>query len=162
MSTEDHRDTEPRRLDGGSDGGRDLREPLAELAELLTTRFERVSGALKTLVAVHTDRAQLAIRKRIQIAILGLVGALAGGSVTVYAAIVFVRGVAGGFTELFGGRAWLGSLASGALFLCLVGGGVGLSLRRWNRKEFVKQRAKYEKLREQRGNVPERVREPAP
>jgi len=121
-------------------------EPLHELIELLQARFAVLVASIRALVAVHTDRAQLALRRRIQGLIVGALAAFAGGTMVVYSVVHVVRGAAQGFTELFEGRTWLGSLTAGLFFLLLIAGGLFLALRRWDRKELDKQREKYASL----------------
>lgn len=134
-------DTEARTSGNGAPASAE--ESVRELLALLQARFAVLSASVRALIAVHTDRAQLAIRRRIQSLILGVLAGVAGVALAVYSVVHVVRGTAQGLAELFEGRQWLGSLAAGLLFLLLMGGSVVLALRRWDRKELAKQREKY-------------------
>jgi hypothetical protein len=126
------------------DGPLDL---LTKLATSLSSRIGAAQDALQRLLAVQTDRAQLAIRRRVQLAVVGSLVALAAGTAMIAATIALVRGMAQGLTVLFGGREWLGSIAAAVLCFALVGGAAGLGLWQWNRSQRIKQEAKYAKLR---------------
>jgi hypothetical protein len=131
-------------------------DPLEKLAAFFMERFAAVSGSIRTLFAVHTDRAQLAIRRRVQLAILALAGVFAGSTALVYSVYLVIRGTMLGFAELFGGRAWLGSLVTGLVILGAVGGALLLALRRWDRNQLKKQEAKYDELRRKSGGLARR------
>jgi hypothetical protein len=119
--------------------------------------------SVKTLLAVHKDRAQLVIRRRIQLAALAALAVLVGATLVVYATIHVVRGTAQGFAALFDEQPWLGSLVAGLLFLVMIGGGLAFSLRRWNQKELAKQLHKYAELeREQAERIAAREAHDAP
>lgn len=131
-------------------------DPFRDLAELFNERFALLSRSIRTLIAVHTDRAQLALRRRVQLAILAMAAVFAGSTAIVYAVVLVMRGTVLGLTTLFDGRTWLGTLAAGVLVLALVGGGVFLALRRWNRSQLKKQEVKYAELRKKRDSVARR------
>jgi hypothetical protein len=99
---------------------------LAELGQLALARLEALGDALQTLWAVRKDKAQLALRQQV------------------------VRGTAAGFGRLFDGKSWLGDIAAGVLYLVLVGGGLAFALWRSDRRQFVKQREKYEEIHRKR------------
>jgi hypothetical protein len=142
------------RLAGNGAGEDDAPDPFAELVGLLTARFEVLVTSVKTLLAVHTDRAQLVIRRRIQTTAIAALAAVVGATLVVYATIHVVRGTAQGFAALFDEQPWLGSLVAGLLFLFLAGGGLAFALRRWNQKELAKQLQKYAALeREQADRI---------
>jgi hypothetical protein len=125
----------------------------AQLKRLVGERIDTILAATRTLWAVRTDKAQLAIRRRAQLAAGLAFAALAGGTVTIYAAILVVAGVAGGFAALFEQRAWLGNLLAGVLLLAAAGVGLLLAMRRSDRKALQKAKLKYERLRAHRDDV---------
>lgn len=119
----------------------------ARFKRLAGERFETILAATRTLWAVRADKAQLAIRKRAQLAAGLAFAALAGGTATVYATILLVAGVAGGFAVLFEQRAWLGNLLAGALLLLVAAAALFLAMRRANKKALHEAKLKYERLR---------------
>ena len=136
-------------------------EVLTKLASSFASHIAGVQSALQRLVSVQADRAQLAIRRRLQLAIVGALGALATGTLIIAATIALVRGMVQGLTLLCGGREWLGSIAAALLCFGLVGGGAALALQRWNRRQRVKDEGKYARLRRQ-GQRAEATRSGAP
>jgi hypothetical protein len=145
------------RIDPGrgatSDNGAEGSSGFSELAAFITERFELFSGSLRRLLSVHKDRAQLAIRRRIQLAILAAAGLFAGSTAIVYGVILVIRGTVLGLTRLFDDRVWLGSLAAGVLVLLAIGAGLFMALRRWDRVQLKKQEAKYAELRRKQDDV---------
>jgi hypothetical protein len=152
MSPDDRTDPGVAEAERGANGApEEVGDPFADLVALLTARFEVLVTSVKTLLAVHTDRAQLAIRRRLQTALLAAVGVFVGATIAIYATVHVVRGTAQGLADLFG-RAWLGSLSAGLLFLLLIGGGLFLALRRWDKKELRKAQAKYAEFQQEQSS----------
>ena len=123
---------------------------LAELGQLALDRLEALGDALRTLWAVRKDRAQLAFREQIQTWCLIALAAIGGIVAITHAVALLVRGTAAGFGKLFVDAPWLGDIAAGVLYLTLVGGGLAFALWRADRRQFVKQREKYEELHRKR------------
>ena len=121
------------------------------LADKVSKRLEVVGTSLRTLWNVRKDRAQLAVRRRIQNVAVVAVAALAVGTAVIHGMILLISGTAGGLTRLFGDRGWLGDLLAGVLFLALIGGGLALGLHSWNRSQLAKQKKKYAELHRKRG-----------
>lgn len=118
--------------------------------------FEELFAAAEGLVEIQADRARLSLRRTIVKAVVA-VGVAASAIVWLgVAAYATVRGICGGLTELWGGRAWLGELTGGVLALAIVGGGYALYTRLSARRELERLQAKYERMR----NGPERQDEP--
>lgn len=122
----------------GSSGG---------LAEGLLRFIEEVTGSAEGLIEVYADRAKQSVRRTI-------VKAVVGGGVAVCAAIwlgsaalAVLRGVCGGFTALWGGRAWLGDLTGGLLGLTFAGAAIALCVHLSSRRELRRLEAKYERIR---------------
>lgn len=135
-------------------GGEEPDPSLAELGRLALQRLEALGDSLRTLWNVRKDRAQLAIRKRMQTTgLLAAVG-IAAVAAIIHSMVLIVRGTAAGLAQLFGGRAWLGDLAAGAIVLALVGGGAALAVQRINHRQFVKQREKYAELHRKHDHGP--------
>lgn len=126
-----------------------------DLAHRLVDRSLALGDSLRTLISVRTDRVQLAVRRRLQLALLLAPLVLAGITAIVYATLKLISGAAGGLAALFGDRAWLGDLAAGAIFLGAIAGGIAVFLRLQDKKQLAKQRAKYAELHRKFG-----VREP--
>ena len=128
----------------------DTARSLADLVDKAAKRIEAFSESLRTLWTVRKDRAQLAVRRRMQSAALLGTGALAGGVALIYGVILLVGGTARGLGHLFGDRAWLGDLVTGVLFIGVIGGGLAGAFRRWDRVQLVKQQKKYAELHRKR------------
>ena len=133
-----------------SNGSADV-PSFSQLADKVGKRLESVGTSLRTLWNVRKDRAQLAVRRRIQNVAIVVVGALAVGTAVIHGVILLVGGTAAGLARLFGGRVWLGDLLAGVLFLALIGGGIALALSSWNRSQLAKQKKKYAELHRKRG-----------
>jgi hypothetical protein len=102
---------------------------------------------LATLVKIHADSVEAHIRQRvISYALLG-VAAIPSVALLLLAVGALVRGVTGGLTQLFGGRAWLGELAGGAGLLLLTAAGIAAYLILSARLRVVKLRRKYGRIR---------------
>lgn len=118
--------------------------------ELVTERLSTLARLVRLVIGIRNDRAQLAIRRKVQLAIVALAAAFVGGAVLLNAVQRFMGGLSAGLALLFEGRTWLGDLAAGILMLALVGGGLALGLRRWDRTMLRKQQAKYAELQRTR------------
>ena len=113
----------------------------------LLTLLDELREYASYYLEVQADRARLTLRKLV----LGVVVAAAG--VTVLLSLVattttlLLTGIAGGLAEAFGGRAWLGNLATGGGVLLL--GALGLWTVRGivGRLGFKHMAAKYAKRR---------------
>ena len=142
-------------LGAGNGGSGADPDPIRELAALLNERFAMLSRSVRTLFSVHKDRAQLAVRRRAQLAILLAAAAFAATTGIIYAIVLVVRGTVQGLTVLFDGRAWLGSLVTGLVLLSVIGIGLWYALRRWDRVQLKKSEVRYAELRRKRdGLVP--------
>ncbi len=119
---------------------------LAELVELAGDRLDAIGSSLRTLWSVRKDRAELAMRKRLRMALVAAGAAFAGGTAIIYGVVLLIGGASAGFARLLGEREWAGDLAAGALVLGLIGGGLALGLRRSDRTRLEKKKAKYAEL----------------
>lgn len=115
--------------DAGSPDG----EPQVGLAQLLAHAGELV-GHVRTLLALRAKRRRLVVRRAVTIAIVVLLAAVALLPLIAAASALLAAGLAQGFTELWGGREWLGQLSAGAAILTGVGGAVGFAVRRASRR----------------------------
>jgi len=106
------------------------------------------------LVAAKLDGIKLAVRRVGVMAVVGVIGLLAGGAIVATAAVLFCLGLAQAVATLVAHengvpRTWLGNLIVGLLLLLVIGGGAWYMMSRLtgsSRKATVK---KYE-LRRQR------------
>ncbi|TAJ03438.1 MAG: hypothetical protein EPO68_17365 [Planctomycetota bacterium] len=105
---------------------------------------EELIRAVSDLIAIQKDR--LAQAARAWLLRIGVCVALAvGGSLWLGSAVLAtVRGMRGGFAELFGGRPWAGDLAGGVLALALVVAAARIFVTRSTRAELERLRRKYE------------------
>jgi hypothetical protein len=102
---------------------------------------------LATLVKVHADTVEANLRKRIlSIALIG-VAAIPYVALLRLAVGAFARGLTGGLTALFGGRAWLGDLVGGAGLLLMLAAGIAAYLTISARLRVDKLRQKYDRIR---------------
>jgi hypothetical protein len=138
-----------RDADAKADGGSDA-APAAAIGEAFARLRETRDYAAHYLSA-RVDALKLSARKVIVLAILGLLGAIAGAALIITSVVLLCVGIAQGLAVLFGGRAWLGNLVAALLLLgALVGGGwvVLARIRKASKERVV---AAYERLkREQR------------
>lgn len=123
------------------------RRRLEGLLDKLLRRGESVSASVRALWAVRKDKAQLAVRRRVQTGVLIAAAAIAGLTATIQGVLLFSRGLSGGLRELFDGRAWLGELAAGLLLLGALGAGAGIAIKRSNRAHFKRMVAKYDAIK---------------
>lgn len=120
---------EPPRANGEADPGAWLDELIRSVSDLISIQKERLAqGARNWLLRIGVCAA------------LAIVGALWLGS----AVLATLRGMRGGFAELFGGRAWAGDLAAGVLALALVAVAARVYVARSTRSEIARLRRKYE------------------
>jgi len=118
---------------------------------------------VRSMIGVRTDRAQLAFRRKATQAGITAVAALGLGTLVIAASVRLVHGLADGLALLFGGRAWLGEIATAVLVLGGLAGGTALYLSRWEKKELEKHIEKYERHhREHRERHGQHVGDPAP
>lgn len=117
--------------------------PLEGLADFVTRRVETIGESLKTLAAVRTDRAQLALRRRKQSLIVTVVMGVVGGTALIYAVILLVGGLADGMRSWSADAPWLGDVLTALLVLGLTALALALLFRAENRRGLEESRAKY-------------------
>jgi len=128
----------------GSSGG-----PIQSLLRFV----EELSDSADGLIEVTTDRIRLAVRRRLVRGSI-VAGAAVGAAVGLgAAALAILRGVCGGLTALWGGREWLGDLTGGLLAWTLAASAIALHHRLSSRREFRRLKAKYERIRNERGTT---------
>lgn len=119
---------------------------LQRAARTFGLRVPRMRKDLQCLVAAHTDRVRASIRQLAIKAALGVLAGIVGIAVLATAAVLLVRGIAGGLAAAFG-IAWLGDLLAGAIVL----GGIALataialgSARKKRMRSLVERYARYD------------------
>jgi len=121
-------------------------EAFASLGARLLQDAEEIGAYFKLLLATRADRARLRAREA-ALRAAGVAAALLALSALLVTAVVLVTsGLAGALTELTGGRAWLGELATGALLLTALALGSRLAARAWRRRQLERNRRKYDEL----------------
>lgn len=128
----------------------------AEYGASARDHLEELVRHAKTLLRVRGERQKLAVRRATRKIALGVLAGIVGLTLVISASLRVVSGIAGGFAEAFGNRAWAGNLAAGILIL---GGGVGAWLAMnasRDRKEFQRRLVEHETERRERA---ERARE---
>jgi hypothetical protein len=125
--------------------------PGAGLIEVLGQFAAELLASVNGLIEVKADRLRHAVRHTIVKAVIATGVALCAGIWLGAAALATLRGLCGGFSALWGGRAWLGDLCGGAFALALAAGAVALALQLSNRRELMRLEAKYERIRNKPG-----------
>lgn len=140
-----------RALDGASAANLSSEpEPTGGVLDVLLQFVQDVTGSAGSLIEVYADRARLSVRRKIVQAVI-VFGIVVCAAVWLgAAALATLRGVCGGLTELWGGRAWLGDLSGGVLALSFAAGAFALYVRVSSRREHRKLKAKYERIRTER------------
>lgn len=118
-------------------------ESASELAERLFAQGSALGSRLLRLARIRADQARLqVVRARARLVLGMLAGALALG--LGIAGVVFVaRGLAGGLTQLFRGRAWLGELTAGLVLVLVPFVALGIARLRSERARIEHYRKKY-------------------
>jgi hypothetical protein len=101
----------------GSAGG--ACPPGAREARDICEHADRIGTLLARLARIQVARSKVRAQRYAFLALGGLALGLVGAVAVLGGTFLFARGLAVGLSEAFGGRAWLGELASGPL---LVGG----------------------------------------
>jgi len=113
---------------------------------LLVGLGEELWASAGSLAEVYSDRARLALRRKVTSIALAAGAAVALLFAVCAAALAAVRGLCGAVAELCGGRAWAGDLAGGLLAIALVAGLLAWHTKRSARSELERLKAKYERL----------------
>lgn len=95
------------------------------------------------LLEIYRDRARLSTRRALVALIGGVGAAIFFAVVLASAAAALMRGLCAAFTELFGGRAWLGNLTGGLVVIAIFGLALYFVNRASDRKALKSLRAKY-------------------
>ena len=118
-------------------------DEFAELAGRLGPRLHEIVEHVSKLMQLQSERAHLAIRRRVlgiaSIAVAALVALVLG----LRGAWLLADGLAQAFAELTG-RPWLGELCCGALLLALVLGGAALGQGAMDRMELARRKRAHE------------------
>lgn len=129
--------------DGASAPEQTLQQAIAQLRE--------IKAYARHFVEAKLDSARLSIRKAVVWTALGLLGAVAGGTILVTAAVLVTVGAAEGVAALLGGRMWAGNLIIGTLILAGVALGAWMMARRIMNSSRQETMERYErKLQRQR------------
>ena len=135
---------------GRTNGARpdDSQSPAEAFADV-KTRLSELGEYAGYLLSAKLDGIKLSIRNAGIYAALGVVGLLAGGALVVTAAVLLLRGIAGGLGALFGGRLWLGELVTAIVFLALIGGGAVFVVSRMTKASRQRTVKKYDSRKQQ-------------
>ncbi|HEX8915697.1 MAG TPA: phage holin family protein [Humisphaera sp.] len=151
---------------GGGSGDHDC-APKPTFKEAVAAAFERF-GEIREYAGYYASVQADAMKSKATwagvYAALGLLGAVIGMAVLATAAVLFVTGLAGALSALFGTGPWLGQLIIGFLLLAGVGVGalVGIKVVRTSlkRKLMAKYEQRHQEQRERFGaDVVQRSRE---
>jgi len=121
----------------------------ASLGDWLQTGFrffEELHASAGGLLEVQADRLRLSARRTLVRVAIGASIAVCALAWLVAATLAILRGARGGFTQLWGGREWLGDLCGGLLALALAAGALALHLHLSTRRELERLKAKYERM----------------
>lgn len=95
-------------------------------------------------LSAKADAVKAQVRTIGLLAVLGVLGAVAGAGIIVTAAVLIVVGVADALGALFGGHYWAGDLVTGVLFLGIIGGGACFMMGRLTNSSKRRTVQKYE------------------
>ena len=118
-----------------------------KLTQALFGAAGQIVGSASSLIEVYSDRMRLSLRRKLAGAVIGLLAASCAVVWLGAAALATLRGVCGGFTALFGGRAWQGDLAGGLLTLALSALAIVIYQLFFARRELGRLKAKYQRIR---------------
>ena len=127
----------------GAHASHDPGDALAALAKFL----KGILAAGGQLIAVYKDRARLSTRRMLTALAGGACAAVLGAVALGASAIAVLRGLCGGFTELWGGRVWLGDLSGGLVAVVLIAMTFAAFVRMSERRWLTQLIAKYDKDR---------------
>lgn len=117
------------------------------LSQALLKAGAEIVGSANSLIEVYSDRVRLSLRRKFTHAAIFLLAAAAAVVWLGAASLATLRGVCGGFTALFGGRAWQGDLVGGLLALLLSALAVVIYQRSFARGELARLKTKYAHIR---------------
>lgn len=142
----------PRGWDQGSGRGGDEAPPAGHPAAAIRDAV----GKLRELrefaayyLAARADAIKASVRNAGIYAALGIVGALAAGTLVVMAIALLLIGIARGLGALLGGREWLGDIITGAIFLALLAAAVVFGMKMLTRSFKSQTVRKYEQRQSQ-------------
>ena len=138
----------PRSANGSvDDAGDAIPGTSGTTSDKLLKSVEEIVASASSLIEVYSDRIRLSLRRKLTRVVL-VTGAVICTAVWLSAAaLASLRGICGAFTALFDGRAWLGDLTGGLVAVALGAGGVGLYLQLSSRRELVRMKSKYQRMR---------------
>lgn len=147
-SEEPRSGSDPLRRRYARGGRRDPGVPRPTLAQALASGWSHaleLGDYVRSLLAVRKDRALLEVRRKTTKVGIFAFAAVGAGTIVIAASVRLVAGMSDGLAVLFGGRGWLGDLATAAVLLGGLAGAGALYLKRWEKKELEKQIEKYER-----------------
>ena len=112
-----------------------------------------IFGSARSLIEVYSDRMRLSLRRKFVHAVALLLAAACAVVWLGAATLATLRGVCGGFTALFDGRAWQGDLAGGLLALSLAALAAVIYQRSFARRELERLKAKYGRIRNEHSKI---------
>jgi len=130
----------------------DATEDIEQCEQTTVDELQRLLRQLRELgeyfsyfVSAKTDDVKLSLRHAVLWGVSAAVGFVVVGGLIVIASWLLLSGLAEGLGELFGGRAWAGSLATGLLSSACLGLGMYYALATGNRIARDRTAHKYEK-----------------
>lgn len=100
-------------------------------------------------LSARIDSVKQSVREIALRTVLGIFGLISVAVALGAGIVVFVMGLAEGFTTLFGDRVWLGRLTAGSLVLAGIAGAIYFAVRRVRSAFMERMAAKYEKRKAQ-------------
>jgi len=126
------------------------RRPASESFESAFSHVVELADHVHTLFQVRADRAGLAVRRSVMIAVAIVLAAAALAPIIVAGSVLFAVGVAQGLARLCGDRVWLGNLLGGTLILGSIALLAGAAYARIAKRELNEKAAKYARMQRQR------------
>lgn len=126
----------------GADAVTDEHAPPEALKDI-GTRISEIGEYASYFLSAKLDGIKVSIRNLGIMAVLGVVGLIAGGAFVCTLVVMLLRGIAYGLGDLMGDKWWLGELITAVLFLALMGIGVMVGMKKLTKSSRERTAKKY-------------------
>jgi hypothetical protein len=145
-ATPDHRGTERGTVPDNTADPEQQERAIPDELKLLLKQFRELGEYFSYFVTAKMDIAKLSVRHVVLSVVLAIFGFVAIAGLIVIASWFILSGVAGGVSELFGNRPWVGSFTTGILLLGGLWLGTYFIMAKQNRIARDRAAKKYERL----------------
>ncbi len=144
------------RFDDPVDAAEERPNPAVESFHRLKRDLDELKEYGSLYIATRIDGIKRTVRNIGLYAAVGVLGLIAGGALVATAVGLIVVGIANLLSELFGGRVWLGNMATGILILAILAGGVWFMMNKltgtWRSQTMKKYEQRKQAQRERFGH----------